>query len=368
MKRKIAYVLHGLATGGTEAFVINVVKNLNKEKYDITFILALDDNGQTHQFHEDEIIEQGIKIYRTCDLNGLKKWKLHYGKLKKILKEEGPFDVIHCNMDLFNGINLMAARKSGIPVRICHSHNSESQYNTSTLKKIMSRIYRKVMRKLIYKNATVMLGCSKLANDYLYGEKWEKDRRCSVLYNGIDLNRFTLENREKKETDQKKIITVGRFNKQKNPFFLLEILIELLKIRKDICFSWVGEGELKEQIEEIVQKHHLEEEIVFLGRRHDIPQILIQNEYFLFPSLFEGLPITLIEAQACGLECFVSSTVTREVNVGLCKYISLEKDAKYWAKYILEELDKKEKLSFDNKKLEQFDIRNTVKRLEEIYG
>lgn len=366
MKRKIAYVLHGLAAGGTEAFVINVASNLDREKYDITFILALDDNGKTHQFHEDKMLEQGIKIYRTCDLDGLKKWKLHYQKLKAILKKEGPFDVIHCNMDLFNGINLMAARKVGIPVRICHSHNSESQYNTSMLRKIMSRTYRTVMRKLIYKNATIMLGCSELANDYLYGQRWKRDQRCSVLYNGIDLNKFKLQSRE--ETDQKKIMTIGRFNKQKNPYFLLEILMELLKIRGNVCFSWVGDGELRKPIEEQVKENHLEDQIIFLGRRDDIPQVLMKNEYFLFPSLFEGLPITLIEAQASGLKCFVSDTITKEVNVGLCKYISLKKDAKYWAKYISEELDKKEKSSFDNKKLEQFDIRNTVKRLEEIYG
>lgn len=366
MKRKIVYVLHGLSAGGTETFVINVVSNLNREKYDVIFILALDDNGKTHQFQEDKMLEQGVKIYRTNDLDGLKKWKLHYEKLKRILKEEGPFDVIHCNMDLFNGINLMAAKKVGIPIRICHSHNSESQYNTSILKKIMSRIYRVLMRKLIYKNATVMLGCSKLANDYLYGKKWRKDQKCSVLYNGIDLKKFKMQN--KKETDKKKMITIGRFSKQKNSFFLLEILIELLKIRKDVCFSWVGDGELKKSIEEIVKKHHLEDRIKFLGRREDIPQLLNQHQYFLFPSLFEGLPITLIEAQVSGLECFVSDTVTREVNIGLCKYLSLGKNAEQWAKYISNELDQKEKLSYDSDKLGQFDIKNTVKRLEEIYG
>lgn len=368
MKRKIAYVLHGLAAGGTEAFVINVVSNLNPEEYDITFILALDDNGKTHQFHEDKMLEQGIKIYRTCDLDGLKKWKLHYEKLKKILKEEGPFDVIHCNMDLFNGINLMAAKKVGIPVRICHSHNSESQYSTSTLKKVMSRTYRIFMRKLIYKNATVMLGCSELANDYLYGKKWEKDPRCNVLYNGIDLKKFELQKNEGQEDIQKKIMTIGRFNKQKNPFFILDILVELLKIRKDICFSWIGDGELRKPIQEIVHQRHLEDNIIFLGRRDDIPQLLGQNKYFLFPSLYEGLPISLIEAQASGLECFVSDTVTKEVDIGLCKYLSLEKNAKEWAQYISNEIDQREELSYDNEKINQFDIKNTIKRLEEIYG
>ena len=95
-------------------------------------------------------------------------------------------------------------------------------------------------------------------------------------------------------------MTIGRFGEQKNPFFLLEILIELLNIRKDINFSWVGDGELRKTIEERVKEEHLEKQIHFLGRRENIPELLQQNDFFLFPSLFEGLPITLIEAQASG--------------------------------------------------------------------
>lgn len=93
-----------------------------------------------------------------------------------------------------------------------------------------------------------------------------------------------------------------------------------------------------------------------------------QNDFFLFPSLFEGLPITLIEAQASGLECFISDTITKEVNVGLCQYLSLEKTAKEWAVYISEQLDNRDKKGYDAKLLDQFDIKNTVRRLEEIYG
>lgn len=203
MKKRLVYVLHGLASGGTEAFVMNVVRSLDKNRYDITFILALDDNGKTHQFYEDEARKLGISIYRTCDLDGVYKFMKHYKLLKKILKEKGPFDVIHCNMDLFNGINLMAAKKAGIPMRICHSHNSESQYATSKIKKIISRIYRIIMRRLIYRNSTKMLGCSRLANDYLYGDKWENSAKCEVLYNGIDLKKF--DKKEKKKNQYMKL-------------------------------------------------------------------------------------------------------------------------------------------------------------------
>lgn len=116
-----------------------------------------------------------------------------------------------------------------------------------------------------------------------------------------------------------------------------------------------------------MKEEHLEKHIHFLGRREDISELLQQNDFFLFPSLFEGLPITLIEAQASGLECFISDTITKEVNVGLCQYLSLEKSAREWAAYISEQLDNRDKKGYDAKLLDQFDIKNTVKRLEEIY-
>lgn len=366
MKKKIVYILHGLAVGGTEAFVLNVVSALNREKYDITFVLALDDNGKTHQFHEDKVLNMGIKVYRTCDLNGIKKWILHYKKLKRILQSEGPFDVIHCNMDLFNGINLLVAKKAGVPVRICHSHNAESQYNTNRIKKAAVRIYRMFMRNMIRLNATVMLGCSKAANDYLYGKKWKNDKRCHVLYNGINIQKFRLKKEE--HSNRKRIMTVGRFAPQKNPDFICEIIYELSKIRDDFLFQWIGDGEMKRSIEIKIEKYGLKEYINLLGTQTEIPNFMRENEYFLFPSLFEGLPITLIEAQSAGLFCFVSNTVTKEVDAGLCEYYPLEIGAEEWAKRISDYMDHPPKRSINSEKLKQFDIRETIKRLEVYYG
>ena len=372
MKRILLVSCEGLGNGGVQAVIMSIVRNLHKEYlFDILLFTS------EKRYYDEEFLIYGGQIFRIPRYEGKNQFRKKidyyvrgrnlYNNVRKILKEKGPFDVIHCNMDLFNGINLMAAKKAGIPVRICHSHNSESQYSTSFLKKIMSRTYRIFMRKMIYKYSTNMLGCSELANDYLYGENWKNDARCKVLYNGIDLKKFRFHDKIK-ETERKNIMTIGRFGEQKNPFFLLEILIELLNIRKDINFSWVGDGELRKPIEERVKEEHLEKHIHFLGRREDIPELLQQNDFFLFPSLFEGLPITLIEAQASGLECFISDTITKEVNVGLCQYLSLEKTAKEWAVYISEQLDNRDKKGYDAKLLDQFDIKNTVRRLEEIYG
>lgn len=363
---KIVYILHGLATGGTEKFVMNVVSALEKERYDVSFVLALDDNAESHQFQEDDALKMGVKIYRTCDLGSIKRWITHYKKLRKILKEEGPFDVIHCNMDLFNGINLMAAKNEKIPVRICHSHNSESQYAANSIKKIAARTYRAIMRRHIYKYATVMLGCSRLANDYLYGHRWIRDARCKVLYNGIPIGKFQTSNR-KQNDGKRNFITVGRFSRQKNPLFILKILDELSKIRNDFHFIWIGNGEMEAEVKRQAKAKGIDKKISFMGRQEDVAKFLKESEFFLFPSIFEGLPITLIEAQCAGVECFVSDSVTREVDMGLCHYISLKRGSREWAEFISAKMDDKSEKKIDPEKLKQFDITNTIKKLKEIY-
>ena len=297
---KIVYVLHGLAAGGTEAFVLNVVSNLDKEKYDITFILAVDDNGKTHQYHEDYAREMGIEIYRTCDLDSIKKWILHYRKLKELLLQKGPFDIIHCNMDMFNGINLLAAKRVGIPIRICHSHISESQYQTNFMKLCIVRIYRFAMRILIKHNATLMLGCSKSANQYMYGN----NKKSIVLYNGIQINKFKRQKTNNTEINKKRIMTVGRMTAPKNPEFIYQVILELSRIRKDFYFQWVGDGTVRKEYEERSQKDHLDQLIQFMGNRNDVNKIMWENQYFLLPSINEGFGIALIEAQAAGLHCF----------------------------------------------------------------
>lgn len=131
MKLKICLINHGLSTGGTDSFIMNIIRGLDKDDFDISLVMALDGQN-TRQFHEDDAIIEGAHIFRTCDLNGIRKKWLHYIRLKSILKSAGPFDVVHSNMDLFNGINLLAARLTGVRTRISHSHTTGSQYEAET--------------------------------------------------------------------------------------------------------------------------------------------------------------------------------------------------------------------------------------------
>ena len=124
---RVLEITHGLAPGGIESFVLNVFENIDRDKYEINFAIACEGK----QFYEDRVLEQDGKIYRTCDLDSIRKIIKHFYRLIKLLKNEGPFDVVHSQIDFFNGVNLLAAYIAGVPCRISHSHNTNSAHASS---------------------------------------------------------------------------------------------------------------------------------------------------------------------------------------------------------------------------------------------
>lgn len=341
MKLKICLINHGLSTGGTDSFIMNIIRGLDKDDFDISLVMALDGQN-TRQFHEDDAIIEGAHIFRTCDLNGIRKKWLHYIRLKSILKSAGPFDVVHSNMDLFNGINLLAARLTGVRTRISHSHTTGSQYEAETKRHLSVNLYRRIMRTLIRINSTHLLGCGADAMDYLYGKKWSQDPRSAIVYNGIDLQKFVRSDDEKESSatiqgldiTQRNIVTVGHMSDVKNPLFIVDVISELAKTDDSYHFYWVGTGKLLPQIVKRIEDSGVAGFFTLLGTRNDVAGILKCYDCFLLPSIFEGLSLSLIEAQAAGLDCFVSDSVTREADCGKCQYISLQKSAEQWAEII----------------------------------
>ena len=150
--------------------------------------------------------------------------------------------------------------------------------------------------------------------------------------------------------------------------FIIEIIKELSLIRQDFTFNWVGDGEMRDEISSAVKQKHLSQFINLMGVRTDIPQILHNCSYFLFPSLFEGLGIVLVEAQAAGLECFASSEVPALADLGACHFIPLDIGAKELAKIIDTTINQNHPLKADPDKLMQFDISYTVRQLDEVYS
>lgn len=368
-KIKIAYVTHGLSSNGIESLLLSIMKHTDTSKYDVTFVIAIDEGVEC--LHEETVKSFGAKVIRVCDMDSLKKKFIYMKSLEKIFRDNR-FDIVHANMDLLNGIVLRAAKKAKIKKRICHAHNTSSQYsitgNKNIIFKTIQKIYQFIMKKLILMNANILLGCSDKANEYLYDDK---SKEAIVIHNGIELEAFICDKGVKAQnirSSEINLVCVGRLSAQKNPMFIIDIIKELSLLRNDFVLNWVGSGEMKDQVERGIKKNNLFQFINLTGVRTDVADILHSSDYFIFPSLFEGLGIVLIEAQAAGVECFASTEVPKLADLGACHYLPLEIGAKKWAEYINDTINSGVRLCADKEKIAQFDIRKTVSDLDKIYS
>lgn len=363
-KVRVLEIAHGLAPGGIESFLLNIFDNIDRDKIEISFALAC----EGHQFHEDRVLAEGAKVYHTSDLNGIRNIVSHFFRLIKLLKKEGPFDVVHTNIDFFNGVNLLAAFIAGVPVRISHSHNTNSAHAKSVGATMPIIIYRKVMRGIINLFSTKRLGCSKAANVYMYGDR-VKDT--IVINNGVDFNKYKIKNKcDNLDVNSNNInfVTIGRICEQKNSVFIVKVMSELVKLNNNIHLYWIGKGPDENKVNELINNYKLSNHITMLGSRKDVPDILGKMDFMLFPSKWEGLPVTLVEAQVAKLPCFISDTITDEADLGLCTIVPLDKDEKEWAELIDNYIKDR---SYNNdpikERLNDFDIKNVVKGIEKIY-
>lgn len=367
--KKLLYFSHGLSANGIETFLVNVMGRLNFDKYDVTVLIAIDEGVES--LHEKTVRDLGIKIINAGDLDSLSK-KLAYIKNVKHCLETGNYDIVHSNMDLLNGITLFLAKKAGVKMRICHGHTTKTQYKASgvlgLIKQAIQKIYSFLMKKLIMNSSTELLSCSENAGEYFYGSTPSK-----VIYNGIDIEKYRCapdddfaENQLNIKSVKHRIISIGRITPVKNPAFALEVIAELKKVRSDFQYLWLGAGELEEEIKAKANAMGLDDTVIFTGVRTDVPELLNCCDCFFMPSLFEGLPFSLVEAQAAGLKCVVSDVVSKTADVGLIEFVSLEKSPEYWAETLSRQLDAPKKQA-DRETIKKFDINFTIRQLEKIY-
>lgn len=370
MKKKVAILQNGLYWGGTDTFVINLCKGLNKEKYDVTVINTTDDKNQ----RENEILESGISIIHTHSLHGIKGKLIHFWRLYKYLKREG-FDAFQTNIDLFNGPNLLIAWMARVPLRICHSHNSLQGKELKEGRSYSVKIYQKIMRWLCWHCANRRVGCSIEAIDFLYPGKDLKNLSYpSVIFNGIELDKYKLPNFNKEKFKKengfnasKNIITIGHLIEQKNPLFIADLFSEFCKTNKDCNLIWIGDGQLKDQVLEILRNNNVENRVHFLSKRRDIPQLLCSADIFILPSNFEGLGIVAIEAQAAGLPVLLSDKVPSLADCGATQFLSIDDRKKPWITAINEILDGQKKLNPDPNKLKNFSIDKMIEQMTNIF-
>lgn len=372
MKKKLYILQNGLARGGTDTFVVNLCRGLDKHEYDIVVINP--SIKPDSLIREPEIIAAGCKIMRTSPLTGILSKFKHFYRLYKILKK-GKADIFHTNVDLFNGPQLFVAWLAGVPMRVCHSHNGNQQKALVQGPTLMIRVYQSIMRWMCWHFSNRRLGCSEIAMDFLYkGHNWNHNRYPIIINNGIDLDLYSKRNdpfvvkRDLGFTAKYHIVTVGRIIPQKNPIFIANTFVELCKSRNDCDLVWVGDGPMKHDCELIFKEAGFLNRVHFLGQRSDVVEILQSCDLFFMPSSFEGLGIVLIEAQAAGLPCLASTEVPHEANCGACLYKSLDEKTKNWVNMMNDILDKNIIMELNETKLQKFSIHYMVEQMHRVFN
>lgn len=357
--KRIVHCMGQLNTGGAETLVMNILRNIDRDKFQFDFLLFSEKKG----FYDKEAKELGANLFYTPSISkvGLRKY---INDLISFFKNQ-EIDVVHSHMDWQGGFIAYAASKANVKKIVVHSHANQKMFDSN----IVYHLMIKLNQYLIKKYATDCIACSNEAGESLFVTKKYK-----VLYNGIDLQRFIKPNSKvikelKEEFDIKDndIILghVGSFSVNKNQSFLIDVLNELVKMSSNYKLILVGEGNTKEKIYDKVRSLALEEHVIFTGVRSEIPEIMHLFDVFLFPSFHEGLGIVAIEAQASGLSCIISDTIPKEVdlNMGLIHQIPLDKNK--WKEAIL----KNKPIDINNNLLynSRFNIDYTIRELTNIY-
>lgn len=353
---RVLQIVESMNMGGSQNFIMNVYRNICKDKIQFDFL--------THRegIFDDEIRKLGGKIFQLDYLTKI--GPVNYKKqLENFFKNHPEYDTIHVHLNQVSGIVLEVAKKQNIPNRIVHSHS------TKNMNSFIVKIYKKYLQSKINKNATMRLACSKEAGKWLY-----KNEKFTVIPNGIEMQKFRFDeisrNKIRKELNiPMETIVVGnvaRFDLPKNHLFLIDIFEEYLKLVDDAILILVGDGSLKEKIKLKIRDKGIEDKVKFIGIKKDVEKYYSAFDFFVLPSLYEGLGIVLIEAQASGLKSYTSKQkVPEEAKISdYLKYIPLGENAKQWAQEIEKSniYERKDINLSDN-----YDISKITKRIEKIY-
>lgn len=368
-KVKVLYFVDRMLRGGIQTFVIENMKHINREKVQIDYLLL--DDGVKYEL-EETLKKLGSNVYK---LKGawLKKPTDYYNYVKKInefFSEHHDYNVVHLHSSSKNFYVLKVAKKYNIPVRIAHSHNIGFQ-SKSKLQIILGNICKPLLKKY----ATHYFACSEMAGRWLFGKNEVNNGNVEIIHNAIDLKKFKF-NKDKSEELRKKLNIenkivmghVGRFTAQKNHTFLIDVFYEFHKKNNNSVLMLVGTGKKEKEIHNKVDTLGLTDSVIFIGYKNNVNEYMWAMDVFVFPSIFEGLGLVLIEAQAAGLKCFTSKDVVpKEAKVSnLLEYISLKNSSKIWADIILKtDLEKKNVIS--EIKNRGYSIEFTAKKLERFY-
>lgn len=364
-KIRVIHFVSGLQSGGVESMIVNYAKILNKDE-EFEFTVA-------YQHEPEQKCYQKMKE-AGCSLVRIPSKKKHL--IKNIicinnLLSSGKFDVVHSHMNLTSWLPLLIARIHKIKMRINHAHIAKDEGEG-----LIYGLFALISKQMIKVSANYFLACGEDAGRYMYGKNFCEGGKYLIIKNAIDIEKFrfsiTARNDYRKKfcvKDEMVIGHIGRFTRQKNHFFLIDIFKETLKEKNNMILWLIGNGELEKEVKKYVAEIGIEDKVRFFGSRNDVACLLQAMDIFLLPSLFEGLPVVSIEAQASGLQCLLADTIDSTCKItDNVEFLPINCGEKLWKEKILKMniLNKREK-SYIQVIENGYDIRKQIKKLRELY-
>lgn len=355
---RVLHVITGMGSGGAESYIMNMYRSIDRNKIQFDFLLR-----SKEIIYEDEIKKLGGRIYYTSEYP--KHALRNKREVKQFFKEHPEYKVIHVHGNaLIYMTVLKIAKKNKIPCRIMHSHNTQTKLPAY-------RILHNLNKLFVKSWATDYFACSNDAGKWMFNSGYVLRR------NAIDVEKFSncdasVDSIKKSLNIENKIVigNIARFLPSKNHNHLFKVFKEFSKSHADSVLVLVGDGDYRENVENLIKKYQIEDKVLLLGIRNDVATLLHMFDVFLFPSLFEGLPVTLIEAQASGTACVISKNITDEIRITPNVIsLSLDEDISVWVRELeraisMKKIDKEAivemvvnsgyEKSIEAKKLEQF--------------
>lgn len=360
MKRLLC-IVSSLDTGGAETFMMKIFRGLPSE-YKLDFIVS-----KNTGFYEKEVLSLGGKIYRI-PLRTKHPVKA-FNAIKKIVRKNNYQYILKLCDTPIGFFDLLAAKKGGaskLCVRSCNASSEEGN---------LKALINKILRPFFNAITDVKIAPSKLAAEYTFGHKVVSNKQVVFLHNAVDLDVYCYDSQKRRKLreelhigpEQLVVGHIGRFNYQKNHEFLIDIFSAIRSKRKDAMLLLVGDGEKKKEIVSKINRLGLAQNVILTGIRSDIPDLLSAMDVFVFPSFFEGMPNTIIEAQATGMPCVLSDAITKEAQItNLLKYLSLEESCEKWADVAIKSVLKEKINTKEDFIKEGYNIEYSISKLIEI--
>ena len=354
---RVLHVVTYMGRGGLETMIMNYYRHIDRAKVQFDFLVHRDFEAD----YDKEILSMGGRIYH---ISRLVPWSIKYRKeLKKFFREHSEYKIVHVHQDCLSSVALQCAKECGVPVRIAHSHTKNQDIN---IKYLIKRYYMKQIPRF----ATEYFACGKDAGDWMFaGHSYH------ILHNAIDASIYTYSAERAAKIRRKFCVEnnfvighIGRFDTSKNQSFLIDVFYECEKLEPDVRLLLIGDGKERARIQEKVKSLGLEDKVLFTGIRSDIADLLQAIDVFVFPSLYEGLGIAAIEAQAAGAPCVLSDKVPTECKMTKnTEFLSLKESPEVWARHILDYKEVPHIDTYEDIYKAGYDIKENAIKLQEFY-